>query len=231
MPKAVVRGVTAGALGGFLVFEGKRITGQVGAGHGLGYAYVARATASVGVSLMENAAAGRGLFSQAHMDVGFVRVDVSRTAAPIRFRLLPSSLISTAIFARRFNLNWSRTLETGGIVFDTRDGSDGSGETLANVIAVVDSPDHFETDPRLAHELVHSLQFEDFAALTYFFQPLATEWNASHRTLGRFLYPDFIEFGALRLRYDVIEGGRAEYCRNYLEQEANALGHRASACP
>jgi hypothetical protein len=233
VPRALIRGLFYGAAGGAIMFEGKNMTRLIVTQHRLEYACLARTTLSTGVSIVENASAGRCPLTQLHMDVGFVRLDLEPSGRRLQTRILPVALSDAITAASHHDIDWVRSLQIGTTVFQSRgDLGEGSAATIVNSIVYREGGDQREAEPSLAHELVHTFRYEDFSALTYYFARPTERWITPHLPqLARWFYPDF-QYAALRVHYVLVEGGGGQhYCANFLEREAIRLGDPAAACP
>jgi hypothetical protein len=185
------RGFTRGAAGGGLVFVGKEVSAQRFTAAGL----LGRELGAVGGSVVNNAAAGRPMFSRIVLPLGPVRVYAQPGSPdPVRIKLDAAGVIGLAFAATRpgarFDLESS--LSSGAPVFGFEK-ERGSRQQAAHLAGVIMAANHLEGDGRrraLAHEQVHVVQY-DFAFLAWS-QP-AEEWVAERgptvRTLSR--YVDF----------------------------------------
>lgn len=73
--KVFLKGFTQGALGGYLVFESKRLVGKFGKTGDYGYIWPSKLVNSAGVSIIENAAANRDFYDRWHLNIGFNRLE------------------------------------------------------------------------------------------------------------------------------------------------------------
>lgn len=222
-PSAFAKGLLKGGVGGVMIFAGKDLARTMWSRDKLAYAWLARATNSVGVSIVESAAAGRGLFSQLHLNVAVTRVDVEPSSGRVMLRLLPAAAVGAIVDATKYRLDVDRSLKLGLFVFEAKNTFiGGAGATRVNSIAYTPKFNERHVSETLAHELVHVLQYEDLAALTYYLQRPSQRWIESHTSrVARWIYPD-LEYGALWIRYHWVESD--DYCKNRLEREAMKLG-------
>lgn len=233
-PGALARGAVAGAAGGWLQYQGKRQVLKMSTRDRLEYGWWARTLHAAGSSIIENAAASRAALESFRFNAGFIRVDVDTRTRSVRPRLLPVALFGTLYFASYGRLDARRSLRTGILVFRARPASDrvrGLAVTRVNTVLYrSDLPDDFISET-LAHELVHTLQYDDFSGTTLFARPMATrigrEW-AFGQALGRWIYPD-LHAGIDALHYEVLNGGVSS-CANALEREAYTLSARWAWC-
>lgn len=233
-PRALARGAVAGAAGGWLQYQGKRQVLKMSTRDRLEYAWWARTLHAAGTSIIENAAASRPALESFRFNAGFVRLDLDTRTRTVRARLLPVALYGAVHIASYGRLDARRSLRTGVLTFRARPASDrvrGLAVTRVNTVLYrPDLPDDFISET-LAHELVHTLQYDDFAGTTLFARPVATEIGAEWafgRALGRWIYPD-LHAGIDALQYEILNGGVSS-CANALEREAYTLSARWAWC-
>jgi hypothetical protein len=164
-------GFTRGFLGGTLIYGGKKIAAERFAGAGL----LGRQVASVGASVVDNAAAGRGTFDRILLPVWIGRLYIEAGGEGVGRRVTPRlDLMATlwtiqGLAEKELRLDVGGTLSAGTPVFRTDNriidlggGGRASGITAAGVIFLSDVPAYGEFwYPRVfAHERVHTLQMD-----------------------------------------------------------------------
>lgn len=220
---ALWRGMSAGALGGWLQYQGKRQALKMSTRDHLEYAWLARTLHAAGTSVIENAAASRGPFESFRFNVGFVRFDLDTRTRQVRSRLLPAALVGAIHVAQWGHLDAKRSLRTGILTFRARSSDDhvrGLAVTRVNTVLYAPWATEFILSEVLAHELVHTLQYDDYAGATMLLKPLvgfAEDWSVA-KLGARWVYPD-VHAGIDALRYEVLYGGQ-KTCANPLEREA-----------
>lgn len=230
---ALLRGVGAGAVGGWLQYQGKRQVSKMSARGHLEYAWLARTLHSFGSSMIENAAASRGAFDRFRFNLGFVRFDLDTRTRHLQPRLLPVALIGTIHVAQWGRLDTRRSLRTGVLTFRARPDDDrvrAFGVTRVNAVLYSPVVEGALFSEVIAHELVHTLQYDDFAGATLLLKPLAgaaEDWPLA-KAAGRWIYPD-LHAGIDALRYSVLNGG-TRTCANALEREAYQFAGRFWLC-
>lgn len=168
-------GFTRGALGGAVVYAGKRVAVREFSGAGM----LGRQIGAVGTSMVRNATDARPLLGRLLLPVGFVHVYVEPGAdRPIRAELDVPNLAWTAWAVAEPELDFDATasLSGGAPVFRVKNkyivGRDGperaSGMAAAGTILLSDLDDWSEARVRRthAHERVHVLQ-DDFNFFAY----------------------------------------------------------------
>lgn len=232
-PRALLRGAAAGALGGWLQYQGKRQALRMSERDHLEYAWLARTLHAAGSSIIENAAADRPAFESFRFNLGFVRLDLDLRTRDVQARLLPAALVSTVQMSQWGRLDARRSLRTGILTFTTHHQQDrvrGLAVTRVNTVLYVPWVSASSLSEVLAHELIHTLQYDDYAGTTLLAKPLsrsAEDWPLA-RTLSRWVYPD-LHAGIDAFFYEVLNGG-ASGCTNAHEREAYTLSARWSYC-
>jgi hypothetical protein len=189
-------GFTRGALGGALVYAGKRVAAERFAGAGL----LGRLVSAGGASAARNAGAGIPAFAQLTLPIGPVWLDVQPRARRIRARVDAAAVawVVYGIAEPELALDAGETLSMGTPVFHTNnkllklrgDSVHAAGVTNAGIIYLADIPAYgVETARRqAAHERIHVLQ-EDQLSIQWT-DPAAT-WLAGRfpalRGVTRFL--------------------------------------------
>ncbi|MGB0199170.1 MAG: hypothetical protein ACPF80_03950, partial [Flavobacteriaceae bacterium] len=73
--QALWKGAKEGALGGYLMFEGKRMVRRFSRSGDYAYLWPAKILHSAGTAMVENAAANQAFGSQWHLNIGFNRLE------------------------------------------------------------------------------------------------------------------------------------------------------------
>lgn len=164
------KGFLKGALGGYLIFEGKRFVRKYGQTGKLGYIGFSNLSVSLGNSIIDNGINNRRLYERLNFSFGFCRTEIQfYPEFNLSPRIMPfAMIISVYTAAISKDLNLKKTLEYGDIVFSYNDNSKifnttGYGAlTLLNNITIhqhlLDSK-HEKTF--MAHEKIHLIQFNN----------------------------------------------------------------------
>lgn len=213
-----------GALGGGVVYAGKRVAVEGFDGAGL----VGREVASVGGSMVRNAAAGRGTLEELVLPVGPVRLYVSRTHGVVP-RLDVGTVIASGAFMVAYDarLDLAESLSAGALVF--RGGAPTPGLTSAGAVTIWRDADMPASEgPRLlAHERVHVLQY-DQAFLSW---GEGIERWLVERSAPRSGLLDHLDFGALSMGLRGSLGFTLPYQDRPWEKEAYFLAQSAHPLP
>lgn len=236
--QAFLKGFLTGAGGGIVMYSGKKLNFLVSQKQNLGYAWVSRAVYSAGNSVVENAAACRPFWSQWHYDIGFVRLEFFTSSFRIRPRVMPSYLAGILFMARNGRLDLLTTLKSGTFTYRTNEISYSPtliGSTASNGFLLSDTLHsglvYYDV---YAHEMIHTFQYNDLSGVNYFFKPLTDKWESKSKLFRRahkWMYGD-LNYELMLINYFLINrGSRGEnYCRNFLENEAEFLSTGRPAC-
>ena len=167
-------GFLRGALGGTIVYAGKRTASESFAGAGL----LGRSVAAVGSSSVRNASEGAPLLSRLTLPLGPVWVEIDTSSRGIAARIDPVALgwIAYAISEPELELDWGATFSGATPTFKTHnkvfelpgDTVHAAGLTNAGIVYLADIPAYGAVDKRRhrAHEQIHVIQ-EDQLAITW----------------------------------------------------------------
>jgi len=162
-------GFTRGALGGALVYGGKRLASERFDGAG----FLGREVAAVGSSVVRNASEGRGSLSRLMLPLGPVRLNVSTEDG---FRVQPKLDLAAAVWTGYAlatpELEWDAraSLSAGTPVFRAENvvlGADAereggtTGITRAGVVFLSDLAG-VDVEQNEVHERIHALQYDQF---------------------------------------------------------------------
>ena len=166
-------GFVRGALGGAIVYAGKRAASESFDGAGL----IGRSVAAVGSSSVRNASEGSPLFSRLTLPLGPVWMEIDTSTRGIEARLDPVALgwMAYAISERELELDWGETLSGGTPIFKTHnkvlelpgDTVHVAGLTNAGIVYLADVPAYGPSHMRRhqAHEQIHVIQEDQLAIM------------------------------------------------------------------
>ncbi len=166
-------GFVRGALGGSIVYAGKRTASESFSGAGL----IGRSMAAVGSSSVRNASEGAPLFSRLTLPLGPFWMEIDRSTRRVSARLDPVALgwMIYGISERELELDWGGTLSDGTPVFKTHnkvlrlagDTVHVAGVTNAGIVYSADVPAYGSAHVRRhrAHEQIHVIQEDQLAIM------------------------------------------------------------------
>ncbi|MDT0644918.1 hypothetical protein RM553_18920 [Zunongwangia sp. F363] len=164
--KVFLKGFSQGALGGYLVFESKRLIRQFGSKKNYAYVWPSNLLNAAGTSIIENGAANRNFGEHWHINIGFNRIEFNtREKFHLRYRIMPFALagiIETAFYGR---FDFHKSIKTGFFIFNSEDidpqnsgYSKVYGQTSgANSILILNNE---LGENALPHEIIHVYQYE-----------------------------------------------------------------------
>lgn len=225
---ALLKGAGSGALGGYLIFESKRLVRLFAENQSYGYVWPSKIIGSAGSSIIENAAGNRDLWERWHMHIGFNRIELTTgEELKVRYRIMPMALTATIVTATNGDFDWEKSLKTGHFIFTTDQISSEPSEgaitygqvpLFSNSILILDN---WEGDAALAHELVHIYQNESFVGINSFLnEPLKKLIGKKKffRFYSKIFYTDF--HSAVIAGLYNLESWQKGYSGNIFEEEA-----------
>jgi hypothetical protein len=188
-------GFLRGALGGGVVYAGKRVAAERFDGAGL----LGREIAAAGISVSRNAALGLPSLSRLSFPIGPIRLNIERSDG-VRVRpsldLVALGWTAWALSRSELSLSAGRSLSAGTLVFRTdnevlllgNDSVHAGGIAAAGIILLSDVPAFGDRylDRSFAHERVHVLQEDQLASL--WIDP-AADWLLSRTRAGERIAP------------------------------------------
>lgn len=221
--KAFLKGALQGSIGGFINYCGKKTLYQINLKGNNFYALPARILHSAGNSIVENAALNEPFLKNWHLNYGPARIDFS-FPKKIKFRFLPEIIYATIRTAPYGKLDITKSLTSGVLVFKNKfplNSNNQTGVSFGRSILYTDNPT-FNPYPYqiLAHEYVHTFQFEDFQVFNSLLNPLQKKVKSKflRTAFSKYVYfdaPYILPFYELEGRYP-----NNRYFRNFFEFEA-----------
>ena len=177
--KAFLRGFGYGALGGGIIYLGKRSTTLIHTKNNLGYAWVSKGIFSVGNSIVNNASLHKDILSNFHMNLYFARLEYDREEK-FNCKINLTSIYGTSKFVSKYQFNLKNTLIAGVPYFNIKDKGKIIGRACMNSIATYKDEPYIVT-----HELVHSLQYEQSLPLNN----VHYKWTSGNKWLKHIIIP------------------------------------------
>ncbi|WP_373059968.1 hypothetical protein [Zunongwangia sp. H14] len=227
--RTVVKGFTHGALGGYLIFESKRLVRKFGSEKNYNYIWPSKIVNAAGSSIIENAAANRELWERWHLNLGFNHIEVDfKDKFKVSYRIMPFSLLRTLYLFSKARLDIDRSMVFGILVFNQEtpeileEGRSSRGKAYLNHILLRRGM-HQSTE---AHEIIHTYQYEGFSGInTFFDSPMSRLEQKSKlaRIYNKIFYTDFNAVFSMSI-YN-FEWERKGYWENYFEKEARFFSY------
>lgn len=166
--KVFLKGLAQGALGGYLLFESKRLVNTFYRTEDYIYVWPSKLVNSAATSIMENAAANRNFWERWHINIGFNRFEFyTKDKFKMTYRIMPFALGSTIYGFTQGKLAIYSSLKTGTFVFAAENLNENNGPegiAAANII-IYQKNSEFLKSSIIAHELIHNYQYESFSVL------------------------------------------------------------------
>ncbi|WP_445749778.1 hypothetical protein [Polaribacter sp.] len=171
-----IKGFWQGALGGYFVFESKRLIRATVKQDSYRYFWPSKIVNSFGNSILENAAANRDFWEQYHFNIGFNRLEFDlKNKGKFTYKIMPFALYATVNGFINGNLDVNKSLCVGTFIFKSNkeiQGGNffnaGSAEaySLTNQILY---DENFFSISTLGHEIIHTYQYEQAVNFNSFF--------------------------------------------------------------
>lgn len=221
----LLKGLWQGAIGGYTIFESKRLTRLIYQNKELGFSWPSKIVNAAGTSIVENAAANRNLWEKWHLNYGFNRLELDLTGRPkFQYKVMPAALVSSIGIALQTKFEFGKTLQTGQFIFssNTKRWKETNSEGIAFPGNIVYKPDVERFHNLIAHEIIHIYQFNDFNGInTYLDKPHAYLSSKSNvfKTINQWVQFDYnvLVQGSL---YELEKSNAILYYDNYFEHEA-----------
>ncbi len=227
--KVLLKGMGQGALGGYVVFESKRLVREFAETGNYNYVWPSKIVNSAGTSIIENAAANRNFWDRWHMNIGFNRFEIITSENfRFRYRIMPLTFVYSLYRFSDTKLDPKTSLRTGTFVFTTPEiesnGISVSGSAIMNMILVRDDQ---RGKMALPHELIHNYQYERLSGFNSFFdkpeKAIAEELGLSSwlKTYNKIFYNDYNAVLHTGLYWLANPGQEDQWKNNFFEHEAD----------
>jgi len=223
--KVFVKGLWQGALGGYAVFESKRMVRLIHKNNELGFAWPSKILNAAGTSIVENAAANRNLWEKWHINYGFSRIEIHvKDKFSVRYKVMPVALVYTVGIALQTKFELGQTLQTGHFIFssNTKRWEETNSDAIAYPGNIVYKPGEPGFNNILSHEIIHLYQFNDVNGFNaYLDKPYSylNKNSQSFTTVNKWVYLDVNNILQQYL-YLLANKNRVYYYDNYFEHEA-----------
>lgn len=227
--KVFLRGVLQGALGGYLVFESKRILREFGKTENYSYAWGSKIVNAAGNSIIENASNNNRYWENWHINFGFSRIEFNpkRVQNKFSYRIMPFSLIATVHNLTFSKLNITRSFQTGNFIFTTQKIPQSSfdnhslGQANLNTVTISSDTEQYSKSEVISHELIHTYQYEELSGFNVFLKPFTEKLDSKSNTVKTYHKYFYTDWNALifTLNY-AIDTKYNGYENSFYENEA-----------
>ncbi|SDR66034.1 hypothetical protein [Christiangramia echinicola] len=187
--RVIIKGLAQGALGGYLVFESKRLLNSVSENSNYNLIYPSKILNSAGNSIIENAARDANFWTRWHINFGFSRIEFSTDE---KFKVKHRIMIFDFAYATKYfiekDFNFKKSIQLGTLVFNGE--MKINGRTNANLITLSSSSD-ITTE---VHEIIHTYQYEQLSGFNTYLNPLMEMVSSKSKLYNyyeRIFYTDF----------------------------------------
>lgn len=199
--KVFLKGLVQGALGGYLVFESKRMLRTLSKNDTYKFVYPSKILNAAGNSIIENAARNDDFWVRWHINFGFNRLDVyTQDQLKFQYSINLFPLYGSIINASKGRkINFGKSLQLGTIVF-TDPNLDALGKVGANIISLRS----IVTKGTKAHELIHTYQYEQLSGVNFYLDPVTRDFKKKskfYKLYDRIFYTDFNYLLSISLHY------------------------------
>ncbi len=219
--KVLLRGMGQGAIGGYLVFESKRMIRNIEEKQVWEYAWGGKLLNSAGISIIENASLNRKFGENWNINIGFLRLELSvKNQFKISPKIMPVSLIYGTLYGTiNGKFEFMKSLQTGELIFSTINPKN-IGNTLSNILII--DKQFINNYKIISHEIIHSYQYNDYNTFnTYLSEPIKSIEKKSKtlQNINRWIYLD-LQGITLRALYYLENRNINCYYDNFFEHEA-----------
>jgi hypothetical protein len=223
LKKSFIRGFWQGSVGGLFNYSAKKTIYLIDKNKNFGYAVPARLLSSAGNSIIQNAALNEPFLRNWSLDYWFFRFDFSATAEKkFKIRMLPETILATAISLPKGKFDINTTLLTGIIAFKTKhpittERGKHSGLNYGRAFIYSDSSAKHHV---VSHEIIHEFQYREYLVFNSYLKPAVSKMKNTglKKILTKYIYPDVPYFGLFYMLEGVHPGEKL--FRNYFEFEA-----------
>lgn len=222
--KVLLKGFAQGALGGYVVFESKRMLREFSRGENYAYVWPSKLVNAAGNSIIENAASNQNFWVKWHLNIGFNRFDIyTKDKFRLRYRIMPFSLGTTISGFINYSFDFSESLTFGTFVFtDENISIDGinnfEGATRDNLIVLRKN----SSNSIKAHEIIHTYQYEQLSGFNMYVSPISAKLESKSKLFEFYQKHFYTDYNSLLkgLLYQIENKNSQNYGDNLFEKEA-----------
>ncbi|MUP46569.1 hypothetical protein E0K83_12555 [Gramella sp. BOM4] len=222
--KVLLKGIYQGALGGYVVFESKRLLREFSRTNNYAYVWPSKLINSAGNSIIENAASNQDFWIQWHLNIGFNRFDLyTKDKFRLRYRIMPFSLGTTISGFVNYSFDLPESLKIGTFVFtediiNINGRSDFEGATRDNLIVLIKN----SSNSIKAHEIIHTYQYEQLSGVNMFLSPISAKLESKSKLFEFYQKYFYTDYNSLikGILYEIENKNSLNYEGNFFEIEA-----------
>lgn len=221
-----LKGFLQGGLGGYIIYNSKRLAGEITQEKSWEYGWYAKITNSIGTSIVENASANRNFWERWHLNFGFNRIEFyTKDKFKVKYKIMPISLALTLRLAVSNKFEFKRTFQTGEFIFST-DKIAERGIAYGNVLLINNRA--LNSHDVYSHEIIHVYQYYDFNFVNSFLNKSYKKWGKKSRSFKNFNSLFYIDAQAPVVRglYLLENINRKCFYDNFFEHEADFFSRK-----
>ncbi|MGA8854444.1 MAG: hypothetical protein WB492_09735 [Christiangramia sp.] len=227
--KTFLKGLGQGALGGYLVFESKRLIREFSKSGDFGYIWPSKIINSTGSSIIENAAANRDFWARWHINIGFNRIEVNaKNNFRLSYRIMPLDLMATACQAIDSRPDWELSLRTGTFVFRSNksiEDLDFNGRAFGNSIQLLDGS---QGTASLPHEIIHTYQYEQLSGFNAYFSKTEDKFASRYKLVEQYQKIFYNDYNLVLGTILFVVSDPENIGRGFAQKEAYYFGNTSS---
>jgi len=195
--KVFLKGFAQGALGGYFIFESKRVLRTLSKNDTYAFVYPSKILNSAGNSIIENAARNDNFWIRWHINFGFNRLDIyTKDKVRFRYRIILFPLYGTILnVSKGRKINFGKSLQLATIVFNDNN-LDALGKAGANIITLNTSLIS-ESKRTEAHELIHTYQYEQLSGINFLLNPFTKKLEKNSKMYSLYNHLFFTDLNYL----------------------------------
>lgn len=216
---AFISGAIKGAVGGAIIFIGKKSVALIPLNKDLRLAHISKSIHALGSSMVSNGSLNKPILSTISFELYTTRLDVNTDTWETKIRLQPFALIGGIIFAKYTSLNIKKSLEYGGLYFDS-DSKKYRGRCYLCGVIVSSTSNHRHNTA--AHELIHVMQNREYLVFNNYYSPI------KNKKISKYIYLDIPIYAGFSMlaKTQVDKNNRFKtYYRHFYEFEASSFGY------
>ena len=186
--KAFTNGSWQGALGGYLVFESKRLIRNFSNKQNYAYVWPSRIINSAGNSIILNGAYNNEFGQKWYFNFGFNHLEFNLSQERrFKYRIMPFALYGTISGFSKGNLDIGTTLKTGVFTFSgNKRIGDFDGITIVNSTYYWNKLNDGQLNQIIAHEIIHTYQYEGLIGTNAFYNKIQGNIEVNNQFIKKY---------------------------------------------
>lgn len=224
--KVLLKGLWQGALGGYFVFESKRLIRLTVNENSYNYFWPSKIVNSVGTSILENATANKNFWENYHINFGFNRFEFDMlNKGKFSYKIMPFALYITFENLTLGKFDFDKSMKTGTFIFKSKN----SLPIYETSFGVANSEAYTKTNQiiydlnkyklfNIAHEMIHVYQYEQLSNFNALFIKPKEFLNKKSKLINFYNKHFYTDFNQVIGHFSYISN--KNYQTNFFENEA-----------